>query len=139
MADSLSSPTAISAPTQTSDRVLPTTRVGVLMMFVSNMFNMSIFMGANLSMVLCSSVLQQIWDRNFGKSKDPGLFYIASFLSVMAFSFGTMVTWCDPNGAKGSRSPAFLLAMGWTFSFVGATLFATLFVALAAESIISPS
>lgn len=57
----------------------------------------------------------------------------------MAFSFGTMVTWSDPNGVKGSRNPAFLLAMGWTFSFVGATLFATLFVAMAAESIISPS
>jgi mannose/fructose/N-acetylgalactosamine-specific phosphotransferase system component IIC len=105
------------------------------MMFVSNLFNMSIFMGANFMMVIVSKVLQSIWNRHLGEPDAPVLWIVASVLSVMGFSLRTSFMWSDPDFHYGS--PTFLLAMGWAFSSIGTTLIATVLCAVAAESIVS--
>jgi hypothetical protein len=104
------------------------------MLFLSNLFNMTIFMSVNLTLILLSNLLQTIWDRNFGRSKDPVLWIFASFFSIMAFSITTLV-WGDPSPSSGLQKPTFLIAMGWAFSVVGTTLIATLLSVMAAERV----
>jgi hypothetical protein len=105
------------------------------MLFLSNLFNMTIFMSVNLTLILLSNLLQSTWDRNFGKSKDPFLWFFASFFSIMAFSI-TSLAWGEPSHSSGLQKPTFLIAMGWAFSVVGTTLIATLLSAMAAERVI---
>jgi hypothetical protein len=71
-----SAPTrAVSVSTQTtnqSPQAWPHTLKGITMLSLSNLFNMTIFMSVNLTLILLlSNLLQTTWDRNFGKTKDP--------------------------------------------------------------------
>lgn len=88
-------------------------------------------------MLILSNLLQTIWDRNFGKPKDPVLGLTVGFLSVLAFSFGTVAVWSNPDRKKDAPQPSFLLAMGWAFSFVEAVLIAGLISAVGVELVAS--
>jgi hypothetical protein len=61
-----SAPTrAVSVSTQTtnqSPQAWPHTLKGITMLFLSNLFNMTIFMSVNLMLILLSNLLQTTWD-----------------------------------------------------------------------------
>jgi hypothetical protein len=70
--------------------------IQILLVEISN----TIFPIASFAMLLLYMTSHQIWCRNFGRSKDPVLYLMASCLSVVDIPIGTGTAWSNTDGDR---------------------------------------